>query len=101
MPPIGPVMVPPPMLPEGWSGPTVMAPEMVAMELRPWTMIAPLPAPEARPAIDTAFARLTPLRSQRRVKPLLLSDSMRMAPVPRAALLAMSNVPPRTKVPPV
>ena len=47
------------------------------------------------------FARLTPLRRRRRVKPVALSESTRTRPVPRAALLAMTNVPPRTNVPPV
>ena len=46
MPPTGPKNVPPPKLPEGKVGWMVMAPERVAMELRPCTMMAPLPVPE-------------------------------------------------------
>ena len=100
MPPTGPMKTPPPMLPEGWLGPTLTVPERVAMELRPCTMIAPLPVPEVAPAMDRLLARLMPSRRRRRVKPVLLSDSMRIAPVPSAELFATTNVPPRTKVPP-
>ena len=101
MPPTGPMKTPPPILPEGWLGPTLIVPERVATELRPCTMMAPFPTPDVPPAMDRSLARLMPLRRSRRLKPELLSDSTRTRPVPRAELLAMSKVPPRTNVPPV